>query len=170
MGGDILAGDTVFGNALLVATHQVEDLEGTLVDLGATIRDNTDYDLLPSVWSPHLRACAAAKIGNILDNCVHRPDEEDFVFVIHGQDDEEFRLAAIEIRSQGILLAHKLIGVTCSRSVAHLGELLTLFRGRDNVRWHLHIEHEVTILECDLPDGLERLKVSTGDLVAIHME
>jgi hypothetical protein len=95
MGGYILAGDTVLGNALLVATHQVEDLEGTLVDLGATIRDNADYDLLPAVWSPHLRAGAAAKVGNVLDNCVHRPDEEDFVFVVHSQDNKELRLAPI---------------------------------------------------------------------------
>ena len=170
MGGDVLAGDTVLRNALLVATHQVEDLEGTLIDFGATIRDNADHDLLPAVWTPHLRAGAAAKEGNILDNCVHRPHEEDFVFIVHGQDDEELGLAPIEIRSEGILLAHKLIGVTCGGSVAHLGKLLTLFGGLDNVRWHLDIEHEVAILERDLPDGLERSDISTDILVAMHEE
>ena len=127
MSGNVLAGDTVLRNALLVATHQVEDLEGTLVDLGATIRDNTDHDLLPTVWTPHLRAAAAAKEGNVLDNCVHRPDEENFVFIVHGQDDEELGLPPIEIRPEGILLAHKFIGVTCGGSVAHLRKLLTLF-------------------------------------------
>lgn len=164
MGGDIFAGDAVFGNALLVATHQVEDLEGTLVDLGAAIGNNADYDFLPAIWSPHLRAGAAAKEGNVLDNCVHRPDEEDFVFVVHGQDDEKLRLAPIEIRTEGISLAHKLIRVACGRGVAHLGELLALFRRRDNVRRHLHIEHKVTILERDLPDGLDRFKASASDI------
>ena len=170
MGGDILSSDTVLGNAFLVATHQVEDLEGTLVDLGATIRDNADHDLFPAIWSPHLRAGSATKVGNVLDNCVHRPDKENFVFVVHSQDDEELSLAPIEIWSQGILLAHKLVGVTCGGSIAHLGKLLTLFRGRDNVGWHLHIEHKVTILERDLPDGLETSEVSTNSLVAIRTE
>jgi hypothetical protein len=160
MGGDILASDAVLGNALLIATHQVKDLEGTLVDLRATIGDDAHYDLLPAIWSPHLRAGAAAKVGNVLDNCVHRPDEEDFVFVVHGQDDEKLRLAPVEIWSKGIPLAHKLIRITRSRSVAHFGELLALFRGRDNVRRHLDVEDEITILERDLTDGLERPETS----------
>ena len=127
MGGNILATDAILGNALLVATHQVEDLEGTLVDLGATIGDNADYNLLPAVRAPHLRAGAAAKEGDVLDDSIHCPNEEDFVFVVHCQDNEELRSASIEIRPEGILLAHKLIGVTCGRGVAHLGELLALF-------------------------------------------
>lgn len=127
MGGDILSSDAVLGNALLVATHQVKDLEGTLVDLGATIRDNADYDFLPAVRAPHLRAGAAAKEGDVLDDCVHCPNKEDFVFVVHCQDNEELCFAPIEIRSEGILVAHKLIGVTCGCGVAHLGELVALF-------------------------------------------
>lgn len=127
MGGDVLASDAVLGNALLVATHQVEDLEGTLVDLGATIGDNADYDLLPAIRSPHLRAGAAAKESNVLNDCVHCPNEENFVFVVHCQNNEELRFAPIEIRPEGIFLAHKLIRVTCGRGVPHLGELLALF-------------------------------------------
>lgn len=39
---------------------------------------------------------------------VHSADEKYFVFVVHSHNNEEFCLAAIEIRTKRVLLAHKI--------------------------------------------------------------
>lgn len=49
-------------------THKGEDLQGALVDLAATIGDDTDDDLLPAVGTPSLRLGAAAEVRDVLQD------------------------------------------------------------------------------------------------------
>lgn len=52
---------------------------------------------------------------------VHCPTEQNFVLVVHGHHDEEFRVPAIEVRAKAVLGAHEIVRVTCCGSVAYLG-------------------------------------------------
>ena len=49
-------------------THKGEDLEGALVDLAATIGDDADDDLLPTVGTPGLGLGAAAEVRDVLQD------------------------------------------------------------------------------------------------------
>ena len=49
--------------AALTGTHDTyksEHLEGALVDLASTVRDDADHDFLPAVRAPHLGAVPTA--------------------------------------------------------------------------------------------------------------
>ena len=54
VGRDVLASNGILGNTFLVASHKIQDVQCTLVDLRATVGNNADNDLLPSVRSPSL--------------------------------------------------------------------------------------------------------------------
>ena len=76
----------------------------------------------PVVWNSR---CA----GNARIHCA---DEQHFILVVHGHDDEQFCLTAVEIRTKGILGGHEMVGVAGSGGVAHLGHLLYI----RHVLWH----------------------------------
>ena len=85
---------------------------------------------------------------------VHSADEQDLVLVVHGHDDEQLRPAAHEVRPKGVLVAHKVVRVARRSRVAELRHLLRLVQvPRDDVRWHVHVEHEVALLELDMAHG-----------------
>ena len=64
----IFASNRVFGDTLLVAAHETENLKGSLIDLVSTIRNDTDYDFLPSISSPGFGSVTTAKEGDIFDD------------------------------------------------------------------------------------------------------
>lgn len=93
--GDVLAVDRVFGNTLLIAPHQVDHFECTLIDFVSPIGDNANNDLFPAIGAPSLRPSSRAKECYVLDNCVHSANKKDLIFVVHRKDDEELSLASI---------------------------------------------------------------------------
>lgn len=45
---NILSTNSVFSHTILIDTHQCQDLERSLIDLGSSIRDDANYDFLPT--------------------------------------------------------------------------------------------------------------------------
>jgi hypothetical protein len=169
---DVFPADRVFGDAFLVAAHQIENLEGSLVDFVPTITDDADHDFLPAIGAPRLRTAAGTQMGYIFNDAaklyvsngatvqgsshlrVHGLDEKDLVLIVHCHDDEQFRFATIQVRPQSVLLSHEIVRVTGRGGVAHSGHLLALVATSDNVCRNGDIEHEVALLEFDLALGL----------------
>jgi hypothetical protein len=54
VGGHIFASNGVLGDTLLITAHQIQDFESALVDFRASIGNDTDDDLLPSLGAPSL--------------------------------------------------------------------------------------------------------------------
>ena len=52
--------------------YQCKDLQGTLVDLVASVGDNTNNHFLPALWTPSFGTVPAAEVGNVLDNSAGR--------------------------------------------------------------------------------------------------
>ena len=51
-------------------TYKSEHLERALVDLAATVRDDTDNNFLPAIGTPDFRLGPAAQVRDILENTV----------------------------------------------------------------------------------------------------
>jgi hypothetical protein len=66
--GNRLAVDGVFGNAFLVATHEVEDLEGPFVHFASPVRNDTNNDFLPTICAPRFGSVASAEVSDVLEN------------------------------------------------------------------------------------------------------
>ena len=90
--------------------------------------------------------------GRRRDVRVHRSDKENFVFIVHGHDDEELGLATHKIGPEGVAGSHEIVRVTCCGGIAHLGEFLnaSLVTG-DDVGRSGHVENQVALGELDLP-------------------
>ena len=51
-------------------TYEREDVKRALVDLVATIGDDTDNNFLPTVRSPLFGLCPTAEVGDVLDHAM----------------------------------------------------------------------------------------------------
>lgn len=91
MSGDRFSVDGIFGDSLLVNTHGSDGTQRTRVNFGAPIRNDAHNDLLPSILAPGFAPISFAQVGDILDDAMHGTSEELFIFVVHGENDEEFR-------------------------------------------------------------------------------
>lgn len=91
MGCHRLSVDGVLGDTLLIDTHGSDCTQRTGVDFCTTIGNDADDDLLPSILTPSLAAISFAQMGDVLDNTMHGSSEELLVFIVHGEDNEEFR-------------------------------------------------------------------------------
>lgn len=70
-----------------VNTHELEDLEYSRIDNFTSVRDDTDDNLLPALWSPRLGPSSGTQVGDVLDCRVEGSEEERVVFVVHCHDD-----------------------------------------------------------------------------------
>lgn len=84
----VLLVDLRFRNPLLVASHSRQHAPRAWVDLPTTVADDADYDLLPCVLAPRLRAGPTAQIRNVLEHTAHGAREEYLVLVVHGDDNK----------------------------------------------------------------------------------
>lgn len=82
MSGDGLAVDFTLGDTFLVDTHGRQVLIDLLVTFLASIRNNTDDDLLPCSLAPGLGVGSRDEVANVSDNPVHSLCEENFVFLL----------------------------------------------------------------------------------------
>lgn len=80
----VLPIDSVLGYTVLVHAHQCQNLESTLIDLGASIGNDANNDFFPSVRSPCVGAGTRTKMGNVLDHGIHRLAKENLVFIVPG--------------------------------------------------------------------------------------
>jgi len=124
MCGDVFASNRVFRNSFLIATHQRQNVKSPLINFVSSVADYTNDDLLPTFIAPGLALRSTAQMGNVLNHRVHRLDEQDFVFVVHGHDDEELSMPAIEVWAQAVFGRHELVRIACRGGVSHLGHLV----------------------------------------------
>lgn len=146
--------DEVLGDAVLVHTHGGQRVERTGMNLLATIRDDADDDLLPSLLTPGAGLGTGAEVRHVLHNGVHGASEIDLVLVVHGDADEQFRLAssAADALSQLVSTFDKVVGVACDGCVAHVSELDLVASRKETVEngRNLALEHELAVDELDL--------------------
>lgn len=90
MSGHRLSVDGILGDSLLVDTHSSNSTQCTGVDFGASIRNDADNDLLPTILPPSFTPISFAQVGDILYHTVHGSSEEFLVFVVHSENDEQF--------------------------------------------------------------------------------
>jgi len=91
MSGHRLSVDGILSDSLLVDAHSSDCTQCARVDFGTSIGNDAHDDLLPSVLTPSLTPISFAQMGDILHNTMHRSGEELLVFVVHGENDEQFR-------------------------------------------------------------------------------
>lgn len=91
--GNILVVDLLFCNTLLVNAHTRQKSLGSRVNFSTAVADNTNNNLLPSLLAPGFTVGAIAHIFNVLEHTNHGPSKQDVIFVVHGNNDEEFSVA-----------------------------------------------------------------------------
>ncbi len=163
---DGLLVDVVLCDAVLVHAHGSERVERTGVDLLAPVRDNADDDLLPAHLAPGTAAAAGAEVADILHDGVHSAREAVLVLVVHGDADEELRLArgAPDALAQLVAALGKVVRVARHGRVPHVRELDLVAPREEAVQdgRDLAFEHELAVDELHLaPAHLGRPHAAT---------
>jgi hypothetical protein len=83
---DRLSIDEIGSYTILVDAQSSQYRSSPGVDLETTIRDYTDYDLLPSFFTPCFRFGPGTQMSDILEYSSHCPAEEDIIFIVHGDN------------------------------------------------------------------------------------
>ena len=123
--GHRLSVDGILGDSFLIDTHGSNCTQCTRVDFGTPIGNDAHDDLLPSILTPSLTPISFAQVDDVLHNTVHGPSEELLVFVVHGENDEQFRSPGrvVQDLTQGEPGVLEFIGVTSGSRISHVGEL-----------------------------------------------
>lgn len=117
--------DVVLGDAVLVHAHGRQRVERARVDLLPPVRHDAHDDLLPAGLAPGARLVAAAEVADVLHHRVHGPREAVLVLVVHGDADEQLRLArgAADVLAQLVAPVDEVVRVACDGCVPHVREL-----------------------------------------------
>lgn len=146
--------DEVLGDAVLVDTHGSQGIKRARMDRSASVRDDADDNLLPPLVAPGARAVARAKVRNVLHDGIHGPREVELVLVVHGDADEELRLAGrlADALAQLVPALDEVVGVAGDGGVAHVGELDLVAARQEAVedRRDLALQDELSVDELDL--------------------
>ena len=81
--------ETDLGYSILIGAHSSDDTQSPRVNLGSTVANDTNDDLLPALFTPCLTAVAFAQMRNILDDTVHGAAEEILFLVVHSHHNEQ---------------------------------------------------------------------------------
>lgn len=95
MRGDIFSVDLLLGNAFLINTQTREDCLCARVNLRSTVTDNTHYNLLPGFFAPRFAVGAITHVFDVLENADHGASEKHIIFVVHGNNNEEFGVSRL---------------------------------------------------------------------------
>jgi hypothetical protein len=137
----------VFHVFTLVDSQSSETVEYPWMNASSTIGNNTDHDLFPAIWSPHLARFPSRKVSNVLHYAVQCAAEENFVLlivndedmscrlklrnthIVHRDDDEELGLTTMFDLSKTEALLHKVI------RIAGDGGIPCLFHFFESLPW-----------------------------------
>lgn len=151
---DGLLVDVVLCDAVLVHAHGGEGVEGARVNLFAPVRDDTHDDLLPAHLAPGAAAAAAAEVADVLHDGVHGAREAVLVLVVHGDADEELRLArgAPDALPQLVAAVGKVVRVARHGRVSHVRELDLVAPREEAIqdRRDLALEHQLAVDQLHL--------------------
>ena len=114
MSGHGFSVNGILGDSLLIDAHCSNCTQGARVDFGTSIGNDAHNDLLPSILTPSLTPISLAQMGDILHNTVHGSSEELFVFVVHGENNEQLRSPGriVQDLAQGESRVLEVIGIT----------------------------------------------------------
>lgn len=157
--------DVVLGDAVLVHAHRRQGIQRSRVDVPTPIGDDADDNLLPPGLAPGPRFAAAAEVGNVLHDGVHGPRKTNLVLVVHGDADEELRLARrpADVLAQLVPFVHKVVRVAGDGRVPHVRELDLVSARQEAVQdgGDLALEDELAVDQLDLlPGRLRRADAS----------
>lgn len=95
-------------------------------------------------------------MSNVLHDGTHCLDKEIVVLVVHGHDDEQLGLAAVDGGSEGVALLEKVVGVTGGGGVTHVFELALAFEVDvlEQLLWNWAVHDQVSICQGDVADRL----------------
>ena len=165
MSRDFALVDVVLRNALLEATHGSNGVECTRMHFAATVGDDAHYDLLPPVFSPCSRLHARAEVADVLHDTVHCARKVDFVLVVHGDADEELRLAlGAHVLAQLVSAVHVVVWIAGDGRVSHVGELDVVSSREETVQngGDLALEDQLAVDQADLLLGHDSLAGSSA--------
>ena len=108
---------------ILVATSRREQLEHAVVDLVAPVQHDDHLDLFPPVLAPALQLVAQTEVGDVLHHPVHGAGKQDVVLVVHGDADDDLGLPAVLGGPQSVPFSDKVVGLSGTRGISHIGEL-----------------------------------------------
>jgi len=91
---------------------------------------------------------------DVFHDRVHGPRKVDFVFIDHGNTNEEFRLScrASDVLTQLVAFRHEIVWVTSNRRVPHMCKLHFISPRQETVknRRNFTLKNELSINESDL--------------------
>lgn len=151
---NLLVVDSVFGDALLIASHGCECVEDSGVHFGPSVGYDANNNLLPAVLAPRPTLCTRAKVRNVPHDTVHGARKVNLVLVVHGDGDEELRLALrrTKVLTHLVPIVDKVVRVTGHGRVPHVRELGAILPGKKAVQRgrDLTLENELAVDEFDL--------------------
>lgn len=124
VGCDVVCADLGLCDAFLVATHGGEDAEGSRVDFGTTVADDTNDYFFPAVFAPSFASVAFTEMGDVFYDAVHGTSEEFLVFVVHGHDNEEFgttRRVVVDL-TEGEAIVFEVVWIASGCGITHMSE------------------------------------------------
>ncbi|KAG9680047.1 chitin synthase, class II, partial [Aureobasidium melanogenum] len=112
----------VLCNTILVHSHGSESIQSSRMYLLASISNDANHDFLPTVLAPCSRLLSAAKVGDIAHDTMHGAGKVEFVFVVHGDTDEQLGLAGCvtNLLTELVATLNKLVGIACDGRVSHV--------------------------------------------------
>jgi hypothetical protein len=171
MGCDGFVVDMLLGDAFLVYTHTSQQSPGPGVDLGSTIADNTNDDLLPGVFTPCLTVWSVTHVLDVLENTSHGSGKQNLVLVVHCHDDEQLSVARLaeEPLSQRKVVIVEIVGIARSSGIAHVCKFVSLSVGiLLQQKWrNAAIKNEITTIQGKLLDGFPTLYATTAALLRL---
>ena len=144
MSDGLLAVDVLLDDTVLVDTDGGQDVEGLLVGLLDTVKDEADDDLLPggAALVPEGGLLQVYDVTNVLHDTMEGSGHEKLVLVIVGDSDQKLGVPVVHAGAQVVtILEGEIVGITGGGGVAHIGELAAATL-------------DITILRLDgVPDG-----------------
>ncbi|KAH0358001.1 chitin synthase, class II, partial [Aureobasidium melanogenum] len=108
-------------DTILVHSHGSKSIQSSRMNLFASIGNDADDNLLPAVLAPCSRFLSAAKVSDIAHDTMHGAGKVEFVFVVHGDTDEQLGLAGCvtNLLTELVATLNKLVGIACDGRVSH---------------------------------------------------
>lgn len=122
----LLSINILLDDTILEDTNSGEDIQSVLVSLFNTVENQTDNDLLPgrSTLVPESGLFEVDNISDVLHNTVECSGEQDLVFVVVGDGNEQLSVSVVHSRSQIVtVLQSEVVGIAGRGGVSHLHEL-----------------------------------------------
>ncbi|KAH0238414.1 chitin synthase, class II, partial [Aureobasidium melanogenum] len=133
---------------------------------GILINVTSDFTL-----REHPELLSAAKVGDIAHDTMHGAGKVEFVFVVHGDTDEQLGLAGCvtNLLTELVATLNKLVGIACDGRVSHVRKFDIIATGQERVQngGNFALQYQFSIDEFDLLLGHDCRSCATTFLLSI---